>query len=359
LQEDSAGNNLDDRPLNRTIRLVVLGAVGLFALTAAGAALAKDYQPSLWVTPGKYALGAKTGMGIILQHGECCFAPGRLTVYSPPGYGVKLEHPAGTRIGTLIGEIRAGETELMAFGFITAESPLNHVSNSCAPGSHDAVWMVEFEAAPYRFRVPMYVDRVTTGPEAAYSSARMVICFASPYVSPPQGAPERIAIGDTALGVGDVFTNPTSAGTHAWNAVFVPYTPGTATLSTELTAQSTSYVRLPVALDLTVKRLRRGGTTFVITVCLRENGQVVRGARVRIFGRPRPSGAFTRFGHGVTDARGCITRRLRPRSKVILGEVLVEPSRRAAGGCSAALAARCSRPTIASLFLTRAFRIRL
>jgi hypothetical protein len=341
-----------------SIRCGIAGLAALGALAVAGNAFGKTYEPSLVLIPTKHTLGTKVPVGIALQHGGCCVAPGRITIYSPPGYGVKLEHAATTRLGSFIGAIRVGDAEHRAVGSITAESPVNHVSNSCEPGTHDAVWAFEFEAAPYRFRVPMYVDRVTTGPDAAFASARMVICFASPYVPPPQGAPAGIAVGDIAFGLGDVFTNPTSPGSHAWNAVFVPYRPGTATLIPELAAQSTSYVKLPVAFALTVKRLRRGSKTFVVTACLRENGDVLRGVRVQVFGRPRPRGELTRFAGGATDTRGCITRRVRPKSRVTLGHVLVEVPRRDAAGCWATLAPRCTRPSIASYFLTRAFRIR-
>jgi hypothetical protein len=353
------GKDRSDRSdLSSSVRLVVAGLASLAALTFSGTAFGKSYEPSLVVTPAKYTLGAKTGVGVALDEGECCFAPGRITIYSPPGYGVKLEHPAGTRMGSLIGRIRVGDAEHMAIGSIVAESPENHVGNSCAPGTHNGVWMIEFAGGPYRFRIPMYVDRVTTAAEAVYASARMVICFASPYVPPPRGAQAGIAHGGMAFGVADVFTNPTSAGTHAWNAVSVPYAHGSAALSPQLAAQSTSYVRLPVAFDLTVKRVRRGSKIFVTTVCLRENGEPIRGVRIQIVGRPKPRDAFTRYGLGRTDARGCITRRFQPKHKVILGHVWVESPLRRAGECSGALAPQCSRPTIAPVHLERTFRLR-
>jgi hypothetical protein len=133
----------------------------------------------------------------------------------------------------LIGSIRFGIAGLAALVALTVAG--NALAKTSSP----------------RFDV---LDRVTSGPEAAYASVRMVMCFASPYVPPPQGAPAGIAFGGKAFGVRDVFTNPSTPGTYPWNAVLVPYMPGTATLSTELSAQSTSYVRLPVALELTVKR---------------------------------------------------------------------------------------------------------
>jgi hypothetical protein len=344
--------------LSGSIRFGIAGLAALVALTVAGNAMAKTYQPSLLLSPAKHALGAKTGIGIGLDGGECCFAPGRITVYSPPGYGVKLEHPVGAHIGSSFVSLMVREAEHRGIAHIRVEDPLEHAGSSCAPGRHDAVWMFEFNAAPYRFSVPMYVDRVTSGPEAAYASAQMVMCFASPYVPPPQGAPAGIALAGIVFGVRDVFTNPSTPGTYPWNAVLVPYMPGTATLSSELSAQSTSYVRLPVALELTVRRLKRGGRLFSVTACLRENGEVVRGVRIQIFGRPGARRQLTRFGQGRTDARGCFTRRVRLANKVIFGLVLTEPLARNAPACSATLAPHCSRPTIGSYYFQRAFRLR-
>jgi hypothetical protein len=342
-----------------SIRWLIAGLLAASALSSAGNAFAKTYEPSLTVSFSKYTLGTKTGVGITLEQGPCCFAPGRITVYSPPGYTVKLDHSGGTELGWVFGTIRVGDVEQRAIAYITAESPLGHAGNSCAPGIHDAVWMLAFESAPYRFRVPMYVDRITAGPEAAFASARMIVCFASPHVAPPEGAPERIWMGGLALGIRGVFTSPARAGTYAWNAVFVPYAPGTATLSPDLGAQSTSYARLPVILDTIVKRLRRGSKTFVAKVCVHENGQPISGIRVQVVGQPRPNTQFTRYADVRTGASGCVTRRFRPKHKVTLGQVWTEPLRRAAPGCWDTLAARCSRPTLATSYFQRRFRIRL
>jgi hypothetical protein len=164
-------------------------------------------------------------------------------------------------------------------------------------------------------------------------------------------------MGSLGLGITNVFTNPAEAGTHAWSALFVPYQPGTGILSTQLAAQSTSYARLPVALAVTIKRQHPRGTTFVARVCLRENGQPVPGVRVQIMGRPRPSGGFTQYANARTGARGRVTRRFRPGHKVTYGQVWTHPLRRPATDCSGAFAARCSRPTLATAYFQRRFRI--
>jgi hypothetical protein len=93
-------------------------------------------------------------------------------------------------------------------------------------------------------------------------------------------------------------------------------------------------------------------------VCLRENGQAIRGVRIEIVGRPKPRGSFMRYGLGRTDARGCITRRFQPRHKVTFGHVWVQSPLRSAAECSATLAPRCSKPTVAPVYLDRVFRIR-
>jgi hypothetical protein len=222
---------------------------------------------------------------------------------------------------------------------------------------HDAVWMFEFQSSPYRFSVPMYIDRLASGTEAAFAAVRMVMCFASPYVPPPTGAPEGIAMGGFSVGILEVFTNPTAAGSYAWNATAVPYRTGTGTLTPELGAQSTSYVRLPVRFTASVRRLGHS-KTFVATVCVRENAVGVAGVRFRIVGRPRPTASFTQYVSARTGPNGCIARRFQPRDRTVLGQVLTYPLRRAAPGCSPALAARCARPTIAPWYFQRRFRIR-
>lgn len=341
------------------IRLLIAGVAAASALSAAGHAFAKTYEPSLTVSFSNYSLGTPTGVGLVLEQGECCFAPGRITVYAPPGYDVKLDHAVGTQVGWVLGTIRDdNQVEQPAFAAIAAENPLAHASNSCAPGTHDAVWILAFDYRYGRVRVPMYVDRITDGPEAALASARMVVCFASPYIPPPQGAPEGIAMGGLTIGIAGVFTSPAQAGTYAWNALFMPYTPGTGSLSSELAAQSTSYARLPVVFEASVKRLRRGSKTFVAHVCLRENGQPISGIRVQVMGQPRLHSGFTRYADVRTNSRGCVTRRFRPKHKVSFLHVSTQPRFRAASGCSGTLA-RCSRPTLATSYFQRRFRIRL
>jgi hypothetical protein len=209
------------------------------------------------------------------------------------------------------------------------------------------VWILEFALGPGSIRLPVYVDRITAGPEAAYASARMQICFASPYVPPTAFVPSLIV---AAFSVQGVFTNPGTRGAYPWNAVFLPYTPGTGTQNPANAAQSTSLVRLPTQLAVRAKRQRRGKRTFaVVTACLSETGTAVRGVRVNLLG-----GATVRIARrvafGRTNARGCLTRSIRVRTKIMFFRASANVPARQGPGCAPTIVPRCTQPSLAPVF---------
>jgi hypothetical protein len=317
------------------------------ALAYAGNSLAA-YDPSLVVAVNP-KLGGSGGVAISLRLREHDDATGKVTLYSPPGSRVELGHPVGTALGSFNGSVMRGTLGAREFiiGLVKVGKAGNRVTSSCAPGLHEAVWSLEFALARTTYRWQMYVDRVTTGPEAAFASARLVICLPSPYVPPPG---EGLSLLGLAFSVVGVFRNPDTPGEHPWNALFVPYVRGTETLNPGLTAQSTSYARLPVVTSGTATRQRRGKQSFaIVTACLREAGQAIRGIRVNFYRQARVRGASPkRVGSSRTDARGCVRTRVLIRSKVMLIHVLfVVPWARPAAGCAPTLAPRCSAPTIA------------
>jgi hypothetical protein len=220
---------------------------------------------------------------------------------------------------------------------------------------HEAVWILEFTGSGNQVRWPMYVDRVTTAPESAYASARIRVCLPSPYVPPPQGAPAGASPIITAFSVRGVFTNPGTRGSYPWNGVFVPYTPGTATPHMANAAQSSSFVRLPIRLTMTAKRQRRGKRTFaVVTACVTEAGQGIRGIRVGIHGGATAAKANNirarRLAGGATNARGCTTSRVRVRTKALFLRAIADVPARQASACQPTIVPRCSEPSIAPAF---------
>jgi hypothetical protein len=340
--------------LNKTIRFLVAVVAGIAALAFAGTAIAA-YNPSLLVAGTNHTTGGSGPLVIGIGQDATDDATAATTVYSPPGYGVTLGQPAGTQLGTLSANVKVAalnNARVDVTGTVKTDNPANYVTNPCSPGTHEAVWVLEFNLSGTIVRLPMYVDRVTAGPEAAFASARMIVCFLSPYLPPPQGAPSGASVLIAAFSVRGVFTNPRARGSYPWNGVFVPYTPGTATPNLPNAAQSTSYVRLPVQLSINAKRQKRGKRTFArVTSCLKEAGQPIRGVTVSILGG-RTIARAKRVARGRTNASGCMTTRVRVKTKTMFFYAFVDLLPRSAPSCTPAtgLAPRCSRPSVAPAF---------
>jgi hypothetical protein len=337
-------------------RLLLSAGVGICALAFAGTTFGA-YNPALLVAGTSHGLGTGGPIVIGVAQAESDDATGVATFYSPRGYGARLTQRSGALLGAVAGIFKVGGptgSRDDIEGRVVVDNPANHVGDTCAPGLHEAVWMLEFaflRDPANTIRVPVYVDRVTAGPEAAFASARIQICLGSPYVPPPAGAPSGASLVVAAFSVGGVFSNPRTRGSHAWNGVFVPYTPGTATLNQANSAQSTSSVRLPVRLTLRATRQRSGSRTFAVaTACLSESGQAVRGVRVNILSGPTAGLARRRVASGRTNARGCFTTTLRVRTRLLFLRASLEIPARTATGCRPTIVPRCTDSSIAPAF---------
>ena len=159
------------------------------------------------------------------------------------------------------------------------------------------------------------------------------------------------------LTVRNVFTNPDAQGTYPWNAVFVPYTPGTGRLNPDLTAQSTAYLSLPSSFAVSAKRQKRKAFA-VVRACLREGGAAISGARLTFYYGGKTVFSSKSVAIRFTDAQGCASTRIRIRkTRVVFASVHVPV--RQASGCTPTLAPRC---TDASIFpppvVFRAVRVR-
>lgn len=343
--------------MTRTLRFVLSVAAALFALAFAGTAFAA-YDPSLLVAGTNHALSRGGPLVIGFGQSDNDDATGVATVYSPLGYGVTLTQPAGTTLGSLSAVVKVGSlggARVNVEGTVKTDNPASYVTNQCSPGAHEAVWILEFTVSGNQVRWPMYVDRVTTAPESAYASARMRVCLPTPYLPPPQGAPAGASLIIAAFSVRGVFTNPGTRGSYPWNGVFVPYTPGTATPNQANAAQSSSFVRVPMRLTMTAKRQRRGKRTFaVVTACVREAGQGIRGIRIGIHGGATAAKANNirakRLAGGATNARGCTTSRVRVRTKALFLRAVADVPARQAPACQPTIVPRCSQPSIAPAF---------
>jgi hypothetical protein len=360
--------------LTRSIRFVLLLSACALALAFGGNALAA-YNPSLLVAGTSHSTGSGGPIVIGVGQDQADDATAALSIYSPRGYGVTLTQAPGTRIGDLEGFVKVGSlggARAPISGTVTARDPAAYVSNPCVPGRHQAVWTMDTSLAGTALSIPIYVDAVTAGPEAAFASARMRVCLASPYIPPPQGAASGASLIVAAFSVAGVFSNPNTRGTYAWNALFVPYQPGTSTPNPTNAAQSTSYTRLPVQLAVTAKKMKKGKRSFArVTACLSEAGQAVRGVRVNILAG-RSARRTARVAFGRTNSRGCLVRTIRLRNRVTFIRASTSVPERdvtSSPGCRPALSAapgqlppaRCTSATLApalNLFSRNTTRVR-
>jgi hypothetical protein len=361
--------------LTKSIRFVLLLSACALALAFGGNALAA-YNPSLLVAGTSHSTGSGGPFVIGVGQEQNDDATGVLNIYAPLGYGVTLTQAPGTRIGDLEGIVlvRAlANARVPIQGTVTARDPGAYTTFPCGGGvRHEAVWVIQTTLAGNPLEIPIYVDRVTSGPEAQFASAKMRICLSSPYVAPPQGAASGASLIVAAFSVAGVFSNPNTRGTYPWNALFIPYAPGTATLNPTNAAQSTSSTRLPVQLAVNAKKFRQGKRKYArVTACLSESGQRVRGVRVNILGG-RTARRTSRVAFGRTNSRGCLTRtiRLRYRTTFIRASSSVpERDVTSSPGCQPALSAapgqlppaRCTSATLApvlNLFSRTTVRVR-
>jgi hypothetical protein len=359
----------------KLVRLAVLPTVALTALALASMASAA-YTPMLIVSHSSYALSAPstTTISVTAGQSEADDASARISLHAPPGYQSTLNQPPGTRIGSAQAQLLlrgVANARVPAGGTVVTDDPAKaqYVSNQCAPGVHQAVWLLTISVAGQSISVPLYVDQVTAGPEAAFTSTKIVVCFASPY----EGVPNRSASGaqllNANLALTGVFTNPSSRGSHRWTGLFTPYVVNTATPNLPGTVQAQGIVRVPIQLSLVGQYFRRGrfARTLALGGNLTAGGAVVRGARVRIFvsstRRVRLSGPLDT---ARTDARGRYVTAFRLRRGVRIrvfyfrAATTVANTNVTAGGCQPAVVAQCVNVWTAGFTLqSRTIRVRV
>ena len=242
------------------LRLLVLACVSLCAVTFANAAWAA-YAPNLLVASERQTLGSRTAVLIGVSQSRDDDPTAKIDISVPQGYSESLTATPGTVIGQVAATVilrGAGNAEVEVNGQVRAADPAAHTSNQCAPGLHNAVWILEVTLAGTPVQVPIYVDDVTTVPGV---SARIQLCLAGP-IGTPSGSQLLSAI----FVVNNVFTNPSTRGVYLWNSFFTPYNPGSPLPNAAGTVEARAAVPLPVTITMTAKRKGR-----VVTISGRIN----------------------------------------------------------------------------------------
>jgi len=306
--------------MKNVFRLLVLVGAVVTALTATGSALAA-YVPRLvvsqtTVTPTS-TLPATTIRVTVPREDD---ATARAVIYVPLGFGTTLTAAPNVEIGTIAARAQATAISPDAIidlaGPIRTDDPARHTANPCAPGTHTAVWLLQPTTAGRTLTIPAYVDRITSGPEAAFASAKITICLPSPYVPEAQGgAAFGAKLIQATLNTREIFVQPTANGNYVWRGVFTPYRTGTAAPNAPATVESQSLQRLPVRAALNVRFINARRRLVRISGSVTENGQGVAGVVVSVErgGQARgraPAPLQVRFRR-VTTANGTFTGQVR------------------------------------------------
>jgi hypothetical protein len=301
--------------MKRFTRLA-LAAGAMFAALAFSSSAWAVYAPSLTVTSSRNGPGRPTS--ILLGHIQTAAddATAKDTIYAPPGYGVNLSQAVNTKIGDVSARLilrSGGNAEVDVEGQVVTANPALHTSNQCAPGLHAAVWTLNITVAGTPLTVPIYVDPVTSGPEAAFASVKIQLCLAGP-IGTPAGAQLLFAFFD----VNGVFTNPSNTADRIWRATFTPYVAGQPTPNPGGTTEGQSLVPGRVSLTMKSKSLKRGRVT--ITGRLLVDGRPYRGATIELYVGTRKV-AQTR-----TNARGNYTFKRKIKKRTRFGAQVLELS---------------------------------
>jgi hypothetical protein len=300
--------------MSRLIRLGLVAAGVLVSLAFTGSALA-SFSPSLTVTSSVNAPGKPTSL--LLGHVQSAAddATFKDTIYAPLGYGVNLSQTPGTKIGDVSARIilrGVGNAEADVEGRVVADNPANHPNDGCAPGLHGAVWNLNVTVAGSPLTIPLYVDAITAGPEAAFASAKIQLCLAPPIAPTPGGAQLEFAFFD----VNGVFTTPSSTSDHIWHAVFTPYD-AAGHPSPSGTTEGQAVVPGRVAFTMKPKSLKRG--VVIVSGRLLVDGQAFGGALVELY---KP-GSSKRIGKAKTNSRGNYSIRIKIKKKTrVIAQVL-------------------------------------
>lgn len=159
-----------------------------------------------------------------------------------------------------------GGVELDLNGTRVADNPANHLSNSCLPGLHQAVWIATLSVPnqPQPIRISVYVDSTAGAPDTALGAVRLQACLPSPDVPEPQGgAPLGMKPLEATFTLERVFI-PQGTSVFQWLGRFVPYVAGTTAPNVAGTVESRALVRTPGRISLRGRRGVRAGRPVAV-----------------------------------------------------------------------------------------------
>jgi hypothetical protein len=271
--------------------VALAGAV--VGLAFAAPALAKPGS-ELEVFQDETGLGRVGAINVALHVASDSPPASEFVIYAPLGYRLKTASSAGTVVGTTSVTMYRGSHELFGKGLIVAADPRRYENSSCAPGPHDAVWLVRVIVQKQWIETPVFIQQGSSdGPVRASYTLRG--CF------PPPSAIGGLRFVWLDL-FGGPFTNPTTPSEYDWTALVT--TSGEPTHQFEVQ----TVVSIPQLLTFSARYdAKRGGA--IISGTLTSAGAPRPRAGVYVsFSATRKSAERGRMlGGAVTDGNGRFT----------------------------------------------------
>ncbi|HEY1367705.1 MAG TPA: hypothetical protein VGF23_11340 [Gaiellaceae bacterium] len=140
----------------------------------------------------------------------------KLTIDVPSGYALDVARPVGTKIGTATVKLATGSTLIAGSGQIVVADPSTGAGQSCAVGTHAAVWAVSIYIAGQQLTVPVYVDAASPD-HADAMSYTLQSCFAAP------SAAGGLRVAEVDLSLKSMLKNPEATGMYLWRALVTPF----------------------------------------------------------------------------------------------------------------------------------------
>jgi hypothetical protein len=192
------------------LAVLVLGASDAGRAAALGSPQLVSDHASLDLYPSstKLAHAAETEADVYVPSST---EMAKLALFLPAGYGLDLSKPPGTKIGTVFAwDLSA----LPTFGDVLAADPAAYTTNTCAPGPHQAVWILGSDDSISFPATPVFVDQ-TVGTDTQFGAYKAQACL-------PSSSTGAMRIRLLAIDL-KVFTNPATTGVYVWRLLITPY----------------------------------------------------------------------------------------------------------------------------------------
>jgi hypothetical protein len=298
--------------MKKSLRLALLACAGVLGLAFAGPALA-TFTPSLTVEQTSYKPGAAVTADMFVVVPKDDDATAKITILSPAGYSANLNAAAGTKIGQVVAIVKAkalaGATLALAGNVVVGnktDPTIMATSAQCRSSkspTNDAVWILNASLQGQTLSIPVFVNRA--GPLVT-----MEVCFASPDMPSPAGAPFGAQLLVADFSVKGVFTNSSTGGGHEWSGIFTPWTPGpTGTPNAAGTVEWRTYLGLPQTLTFRRVKSKPSLVTFAGALSIPAVGTT--NVRLHLYYGKKPGPAPTAVSGGDPKAKFVRTRALR------------------------------------------------